>query len=501
PKSSQVDRIQVAMHVAVSDEMDSLEPFLSIDLPEGVAVDQATLIVKSASDAGEIVGQEMTDFVAQESEIEQGKIVQRFTLSKPWSGAQNLDKFSRPSIYLSLNSWSDIAARHAKFYQQQLALDTKNAFRQAGVDGEQFERLKGEDIKTVAFHWYKWLGEHFSYFDVGLDFDSATRDQSQPISALLRKRHGDCKDFALIYVKLLAMSGIDAEPVNTLMNPLGPNPLQHTIPRNHAFNHVIVYIPALDMYVDPTSSVHGFNTFSEFSNQSALFANTHGLHLFSGHLVEIHPGMLQRQISVHTDIEKKNNVWVGTTTWSGKGDGYITLGLIQRGREKRLNSGKNYDVPFNRSNISYIPDSWEFKGNDLTGEATIRFSFQLKEPLVDANNQLQHIPVSPMSVLLFKYDTPNLIAGQELSCFGVEASEEIVRVHGAPDSYHLDDLKDVKLSGVDSEFSQSSTSQEDVFTLRRQFSTRLKKPRCSASEIEIQRNFYAGIQKITLMQN
>ena len=73
---------------------------------------------------------------------------------------------------------------------------------------------------------------------------------------ILSRRFGDCKDDATLLTALLAAKGIAAEEV--LIGAMPTYRLAKTATVS-AFNHAIVYIPALDQYVDPTAAFGNFN--------------------------------------------------------------------------------------------------------------------------------------------------------------------------------------------------------------------------------------------------
>ena len=69
-------------------------------------------------------------------------------------------------------------------------------------------------------------------------------------ASVLANRYGDCKDHAVLLQALLAASGIDAGPA--LVN--GDNAYQlPSVPTLGVLNHVIVYVPGLQLYLDPTA--------------------------------------------------------------------------------------------------------------------------------------------------------------------------------------------------------------------------------------------------------
>lgn len=71
-----------------------------------------------------------------------------------------------------------------------------------------------------------------------------------PAPTVLQNRYGDCKDHASLLEALLASAGIDS--TGALINSGNAYRLP-TIPTLGVFNHVITYVPSLDLYLDSTA--------------------------------------------------------------------------------------------------------------------------------------------------------------------------------------------------------------------------------------------------------
>jgi transglutaminase-like putative cysteine protease len=93
---------------------------------------------------------------------------------------------------------------------------------------------------------FKWVSRNIRY--VAVYFGSG-RYIPNDTGTILSRRFGDCKDDATLLAALLAAKGIESEQV--LLGTDGTYRFAKTATLS-AFNHVIVYIPSLDRYVDPT---------------------------------------------------------------------------------------------------------------------------------------------------------------------------------------------------------------------------------------------------------
>jgi len=183
--------------------------------------------------------------------------------------------------------------------------------------------------------------------------------------------------FSLLYIKALALTGIYAEPVEVMLSDnFGPIPILSTIPRDFLFNHVIVYIPELDEYFDPTSSNKDQLSSSHFGVHSAKYSNTYGMHLFSQKLELIKPDLFAKDIQVKTSIQKQNGKWIANTSMNGKKGGLLTLMLLQDRRNTLIKSGKNSIHYF----VKIITSRFQTPGNSrvMISMAWVRLVFLMK---------------------------------------------------------------------------------------------------------------------------
>lgn len=103
------------------------------------------------------------------------------------------------------------------------------------------------DQKSQVDILYRWVSKNIRYVAVYLGNGGVVPHAAQTI---LSNRYGDCKDHAVILETLLKAKGIDSSPA--LIN-LGD---AYTLPKLAVMapqNHVINYIPSLDIYLDATA--------------------------------------------------------------------------------------------------------------------------------------------------------------------------------------------------------------------------------------------------------
>jgi TPR repeat protein len=100
---------------------------------------------------------------------------------------------------------------------------------------------------------YNWVARNIRYVGIGLEDGGWT---SQPASAVLAARYGDCKAHATLFKALLAAQGIEANLV--AVNAGARYVLTEVATPN--FDHAIAYVPEIDQYLDPTASLFAFGS-------------------------------------------------------------------------------------------------------------------------------------------------------------------------------------------------------------------------------------------------
>jgi TPR repeat protein/transglutaminase-like putative cysteine protease len=134
-------------------------------------------------------------------------------------------------------------------------LNARNAAM--AVPDETLRKLAAEivgdaaDTRAKVERIHNWVARNIRYVGIGFEDGGWT---SQPAPAVLASRYGDCKAHATILKALLAAQGIEANLV--AVNSLAQYTLTEVATPN--FDHAIVYVPAIDLYLDPTASLLAF---------------------------------------------------------------------------------------------------------------------------------------------------------------------------------------------------------------------------------------------------
>ncbi len=101
---------------------------------------------------------------------------------------------------------------------------------------------------------YNWVTQNIRYVSVSL---GEGRLVPRPASKVLHNRYGDCKDHVVLLESLLRAVGIDSSPA---LISSGGNQRLSSIGAHYPINHVITYVPSLDLYLDSTDPFAPFGT-------------------------------------------------------------------------------------------------------------------------------------------------------------------------------------------------------------------------------------------------
>ena len=111
-----------------------------------------------------------------------------------------------------------------------------------------------DDRREQARRVYDWVSRHIRWVAIWVGNGNFVPHAAEDV---LAQGYGDCKDQAVLLIALLRAKGIEAEMV--LIN-LAPSYTLSGPPTYTAFNHVIVYSPELDVYMDTTAGGAPFGT-------------------------------------------------------------------------------------------------------------------------------------------------------------------------------------------------------------------------------------------------
>ena len=119
---------------------------------------------------------------------------------------------------------------------------------------EMAARLTGEqeDLREQARILYEWVRDNVRHIEISLE---ESRPDPNDAEQVMTKRYGDDKDHVVLLYALLAARGIPAEFV--LLNASNDSTIADP-PNIRPMNHLILYLPKLDIYADSTLGVAPF---------------------------------------------------------------------------------------------------------------------------------------------------------------------------------------------------------------------------------------------------
>ena len=129
-------------------------------------------------------------------------------------------------------------------------IEVTDEIRQLAVElteGKTDERAK---VKAL----YLWVAQHIRYVSIALRDGRLVPHRALEI---LTNRYGDCKDHVVLLESLLTAVGISSSPA--LINA-GSSYEFTKIGVHYPINHVITYVPSLDLYLDSTDRFAPFGT-------------------------------------------------------------------------------------------------------------------------------------------------------------------------------------------------------------------------------------------------
>ncbi len=175
-----------------------------------------------------------------------GVVRYRFTFRQdkaypPESGQLDLSDFAP---YIAASSFAD-HAQFAKAYQDRAKPMAEVTPAIAKLAADLTAHAKDDRARVRSL--YNWVSANIRYVAVYVGEGGFVPHSAQSV---LDNRYGDCKDHVVLLESLLASVGIDS---STALINLGAAYRLPRLPISTPFNHVITYVPRLDLYLDSTA--------------------------------------------------------------------------------------------------------------------------------------------------------------------------------------------------------------------------------------------------------
>jgi TPR repeat protein len=265
-------------------------------------------------------------------------------------------------------------------------------------------RLKVERI-------HNWVARNIRYVGIGFEDGGWT---SQPASAVLASRYGDCKAHATILKALLAAQGIEANLV--AVNADGQYTLTEVATAN--FNHAIAYVPQLDQYLDPTVSLLAFGSVPpNLDGKPAL-------NIDKGTLASI-PVAKPESFTFATDTDYTlagDGTRRARSILSGTGLGALKGRMVAQNLE-RMDRPSAAKKLIEQAQLSGTGDYTFPNPRELSDSYAITATFQISKPVeLDEPARIRMLPLTDIRPSLWMLGT-NGVSGQPFRCRSLEYRE------------------------------------------------------------------------------
>ncbi|MFC5359253.1 DUF3857 domain-containing transglutaminase family protein [Azospirillum himalayense] len=178
-----------------------------------------------------------------------------------------IDRISR----LVIGSYRDWDAIGQRFYEDAASKSEPTAEIRALAD----EITRGiTDRQEQARAIYDWVSKNVRYFAVLLGQGGYVPHDA---GTVLANKFGDCKDHTVLTRALLAAKGIEAD---FALISVFPSHREPTVPAPEWFNHVILWLPEFNRYIDPTAGHAAFGIVHRaIADKAVLRAGRNGVAL------------------------------------------------------------------------------------------------------------------------------------------------------------------------------------------------------------------------------
>jgi hypothetical protein len=487
PYGNKKMRIKVSFFIKSREHFNVEQSFYELKLVDTIPVDKVELNYRNTLAIDQLSGSDYLGFIDVKKIGPSGDVSHHFKLERPWlKDGQSKTAEKMPYLEIANTTWERIAESNGELYRMELQ---KKSPALEAYFSEFAENIGGDNKINLIHQLYKRLGKDFIYKQGGITFNFDKKIQNKKLADIWTSKAGNCTDFVLLFLKLLSYAGIDGEPVfvNSLPREM-PFRMETLLPRTLGFNHVIVYVPELDLYIDPSSAslMQGDHTF--FAVQSNSYANTYKLHLFSK---KLHPPALKkfnRSIDIETQIEKIEGDWIASTKWRGQGEAYSDLLSMNKLHEKRVKNAQP-DRKFVDHGYEFVKNTWVMHGNDVMAEAEISFSYRLSEKIINKNDELLVLPSTVAEKVWFQLLRDELTS--MAYCFNSDQITEKISISGIKNlvlkNAHVD------LRENDSRYTQQADYIDGNLNLTRSYTSNDSNNYCDDLYVSKKKSFWDGV--------
>lgn len=339
-------------------------------------------------------------------------------------------------VATTFSDWGDVVASDSTNYMGKLSeiLDWKKI----GKKSDFHSTLKGSETDRVEFSVRKAYEYIINNFKYGLNHDPRHMRNPRSLTDILDTRTGDCKDLSLLFIKFLSDLNIQSEPV------LVPNPGSVKLPRfnsiaNYSFDHVIVYVPQMEQYIDLTAG-----PLSHYTSTEGAYHHAFGLHLFSGKYEKI-TSKGNNLLRVFNELELVGNKWRSRVNV----DAYGMARIAVKAGEKYL--GKTLEKKL----MSIDAESLKVIEQQALAKRSLAFGYhQISEKSNDYGAAVHFPYIYRLGGMLEFENTNNKNVYGKSICFDHRNTEEIIRIKNVKHAPDLDGLDFQIIRGIGRSFRQ-----------------------------------------------
>jgi transglutaminase-like putative cysteine protease len=161
---------------------------------------------------------------------------------------------------------------------------------------------------------YRFMQEEMRYVSIQLGLGGW---KPLPVSFVYERKYGDCKALSTYMRAMLAEVGIQSYPVLIYRGDVAASQLDSNYP-TYLFNHVILYVPSEDMFLECTSSHYppGFLGLDNLSRRALLVTETGG-ELIEMPRSEESENRLERQVQLSLEASGSATIHLEENTYGG----------------------------------------------------------------------------------------------------------------------------------------------------------------------------------------
>jgi hypothetical protein len=322
---------------------------------------------------------------------------------------------------------------------------------------------------------FNWVASNIRYVSIILGAGGMVPHSAESI---LDNRYGDCKDHTTLMRAMLTAKGIKSEYalINT-HRAYKP----HEIPMRR-FNHVILYLPEFDLYVDPTATHSTFDSLPISLHDKPVLRCGYGK-ITSARVPPASADMHQTTITAHLKIGDDGKI-TGNTEITGLGDDAVTLRRFMASMER--NGSEVVVKPlFDGLNVSGTAHFERRPSRDRSEPYTLKAAFAIHDSVLGEINSMQMIYGPPVLYRPFGYLRRVIRAGRtdDFVCDPVTYRERLI--YTLPEGWTPQSLpKDIKRVGGPAEFSSQYVLRGQTLEVHRTYTMNPTNSVCPAAMAE-----------------